>query len=154
MCLPRAYAHANHNPKPLRFDKLIQVLNPNCKRRAWPSGSISSLSSFESLACARSSKAPESPLSRGSHCLYACGFRIYFTPLPGFFSPFPHGTGSLSVGNEYLALEDGPPIFRQDFTCPALLVSRLVPRSFFRIRGYHPLWPDFPDSSARWTAKS
>ncbi len=42
-------------------------------------------------------------------------------PSPGFFSPFPHGTGSLSVSKEYLALEDGPPIFRQDFTCPALL---------------------------------
>ncbi len=38
-----------------------------------------------------------------------------------FFSPFPHGTGSLSVSQEYLALEDGPPIFRQDTTCPALL---------------------------------
>ncbi len=63
----------------------------------------------------------------GSDCLYACGFRIYFTPLPGFFSPFPHGTGSLSVNDEYLALEDGPPMFRQDFTCPALLVSSLVP---------------------------
>src|SRR3546814_9114333 len=37
-------------------------------------------------------------------------------PSPGFFSPFPHGTGSLSVDNEYLALEDGPPIFRQGFT--------------------------------------
>ncbi len=24
-------------------------------------------------------------------------FQVYFTPLPGFFSPFPHGTGSLSV---------------------------------------------------------
>src|SRR3546814_18116919 len=42
-------------------------------------------------------------------------------PSPGFFSPFPHGTGSLSVDNEYLALEDGPPIFRQGFTCLALL---------------------------------
>ena len=42
-------------------------------------------------------------------------------PSPGFFSPFPHGTSSLSVGNEYLALEDGPPIFEQDNTCPALL---------------------------------
>ncbi len=42
-------------------------------------------------------------------------------PSPGFFSPFPHGTGSLSVGNEYLALEGGPPIFRQDNTCPVLL---------------------------------
>ena len=80
--------------------------------------------------------------------MYACGFRIYFTPLPGFFSPFPHGTGSLSVDYEYLALEDGPPIFRQDFTCPALLLAPLVPHARFRIRGYHPLWPDFPDRSA------
>ena len=53
--------------------------------------------------------------------MYASGFRFYFTPLPGFFSPFPHGTGSLSVDDEYLALEDGPPLFKQDFTCPALL---------------------------------
>ena len=86
--------------------------------------------------------------------MYACGFRIYFTPLPGFFSPFPHGTGSLSVDNEYLALEDGPPIFGQDSTCPALLISRLVPPLPFRIRGCHPLWPDFPDRSAREMAKS
>ena len=42
-------------------------------------------------------------------------------PLSGCFSPFPHGTCSLSVTKEYLGLEDGPPIFRQDFTCPALL---------------------------------
>ena len=38
-----------------------------------------------------------------------------------FFSPFPHGTSALSVTEEYLALEGGPPRFRQDFTCPALL---------------------------------
>ena len=86
--------------------------------------------------------------------MYACGFRICFTPLPGFFSPFPHGTGSLSVDYEYLALEDGPPIFGQDFTCPALLVPRLVPPHPFRVRGYHPLWPDFPDRSARDMAKT
>ena len=42
-------------------------------------------------------------------------------PSPGFFSPFPHGTSSLSVSQEYLALEDGPPIFNQGFTCPGLL---------------------------------
>ncbi len=94
------------------------------------------------------------PLVQGSDRLYACGFRICFTPLPGFFSPFPHGTGSLSVDYEYLALEDGPPIFRQDFTCPALLVATLVPPAVFRVRGYHPLWPDFPDRSTRSMAKS
>ena len=56
-----------------------------------------------------------------SHGLYAHGFRVCFTPLPGFFSPFPHGTGSLSVNNEYLALEDGPPVFGQGCSCPGLL---------------------------------
>ena len=29
-------------------------------------------------------------------------------PCSGYFSPFPHGTGSLSVSREYLALPDGP----------------------------------------------
>ena len=35
-------------------------------------------------------------------------------------------------------------MFRQDFTCPALLddLRRTVP-----VRGCHPLWPDFPDGS-------
>jgi hypothetical protein len=50
-------------------------------------------------------------------------------------------------------LEDGPPIFRQDFTCPALLVANLVPLPGFYIRGYHPLWPDFPDRSVNAVAK-
>ena len=44
-------------------------------------------------------------------------------------------------------------MFRQDYTCPALLVATLVPPPIFRIRGYHPLWPDFPDRSARSMAK-
>ena len=44
-------------------------------------------------------------------------------PLSGCFSPFPHGTGSLSVVEEYLGLEGGPPMFRQDCTCLALLES-------------------------------
>ena len=97
-------------------------------------------------------KGTQSPHKGGSHCLYACGFRIYFTPLPGFFSPFPHGTSSLSVVHEYLALEDGPPMFRQGFTCPALLFANLVPRICFRIRGYHPLRPDFPFRSSNSSA--
>ena len=74
-------------------------------------------------------------------------------PSPGFFSPFPHGTGSLSVGREYLALEDGPPFFRQDFPCPALLIAHLVPQAAFRVRGYHPVSPAFPDRSTRPPAK-
>jgi hypothetical protein len=42
-------------------------------------------------------------------------------PSQGFFSPFPHGTGSLSVAIEYLALPDGPGRFPQGSTCPAVL---------------------------------
>ena len=52
-------------------------------------------------------------------------------PSQGFFSPFPHGTGSLSVANEYLALGDGPPGFPQGFTCPAVLRCPLRVRSTF-----------------------
>jgi hypothetical protein len=35
-------------------------------------------------------------------------------------------------------------MFRQGFTCPALLVPHLVPPPIFSIRDYHPLWSDFP----------
>ena len=42
-------------------------------------------------------------------------------PSPGYFSPFPHGTSSLSVAGVYLALEDGPPGFPQGSTCPTVL---------------------------------
>ena len=68
-------------------------------------------------------------------------------PCSGFFSPFPHGTGSLSVSREYLALPDGPGGFTQDFTCPALL---RIPLRFtsLRIRSFHALWPCFPARSA------
>ena len=34
-------------------------------------------------------------------------------------------------------------MFRQDFTCPALLEDQIWA---LPIRGYHPLWPAFPDS--------
>jgi hypothetical protein len=53
--------------------------------------------------------------------LYANGFRYYFTPLPGYFSPFPHGTCPLSVFWEYLGLSGGPDRFTRDFSGPVLL---------------------------------
>jgi|MEHZ01.6.fsa_nt_MEHZ011656338.1_1 hypothetical protein len=68
-------------------------------------------------------------------------------PSPGFFSPFPHGTSSLSVSWEYLALEDGPPVFSQSFTCSDLLVANLVLSKCFRIQGYHLLLLAFPGHS-------
>ena len=62
------------------------------------------------------------------------------------FSPFPHGTGSLSVSREYLALPDGPGRFTQNSSCSALL---RIPLRFvsLRVRDCHPLWTDFPDCS-------
>ena len=68
-------------------------------------------------------------------------------PSQGFFSPFPHGTGSLSVASEYLALPDGPGSFKQGFSCPALLRSHLKAKLLFHLRGCHALWPAFPDRS-------
>ena len=67
-------------------------------------------------------------------------------PSQGCFSPFPHGTGPLSVSREYLALRDGPRGFRQDYSCPALL---RMPLGFFsvHVRNSHPLWLNFPDHS-------
>ena len=65
-------------------------------------------------------------------------------PALGFFSPFPHGTSSLSVTEEYLGLEGGPPMFRQDCTCPALLKNKL---NHLSIQDYHLLWSPFPRRS-------
>ena len=69
-------------------------------------------------------------------------------PSQGFFSPFPHGTGSLSVAKSYLALRDGPRRFPRDFTCPAVLRNARESPSSFHLRGYHTLWPTFPSRSA------
>ena len=69
-------------------------------------------------------------------------------PSSGCFSPFPHGTRTLSVSRECLALPDGPGGFAQGYSCPALLRMPLR-RPTLRIRGCHPLRRDFPDASPR-----
>ena len=67
-------------------------------------------------------------------------------PSKGFFSPFPHGTGALSVVCVYLALDNGLPSFRQDFSCPAVLEKQPHEIPQFRLRGHYPLWLIFPGS--------
>ena len=79
------------------------------------------------------------------------------------FSPFPHGTGSLSVSQEYLALPDGPGKFTQDFSCPVLL--RILPglsivastglspsvvnlSSIVRLPIFKPLWQSYYPNDA------
>ena len=46
---------------------------------------------------------------------------LFHDPSPGRFSPFPHGTRSLSVIREYLGLPGGPGRFTQDSSSPVLL---------------------------------
>ena len=43
---------------------------------------------------------------------------------------------SLSVMYEYLGLEGGPPMFRQDFTCPALLESSSIVFAYGTVTHY------------------
>lgn len=93
-----------------------------------------------------STKGTLSPPEGGSNYLQAHGFRFSFTPLPGCFSPFPHGTGSLSVTGPYLALGVGPPSFRRGFSCPAVLRIHSGVRAL-RLQGVCLLRPAFPDRS-------
>ena len=85
---------------------------------------------------------------RGSDGLQAPGFRYYFTPLPGYFSPFPHGTihyrssGGIQAAKWSWQIHTG-------FHEPR--ATRAPPQTHtnqFRLRGYHPLRHAFPDDSA------
>jgi hypothetical protein len=75
----------------------------------------------------------------GSDGLQADGFRHYFTPLPGYFSPFPHGTNPLSVTREYSALPDGPGKFTANFRSSPLLEDPHTQTTRFRLPGSHRL---------------
>jgi hypothetical protein len=91
-----------------------------------------------------------SPCGSGHSPPTACRYTVSGTislPLQGFFSPFPHGTGSLSVTREYLALRDGPRSFSRDSTCPAILRNLSSEPIDCRLPGCHRLWPIVPDRS-------
>ena len=132
------------------IDRRVSGLQPATNRpikTRFPYGSPIRLASQQtSKSLTHYTKGTQSLFRAPTACMHAVSGSISL-PSPGFFSPFPHGTGSLSVGNEYLALEDGPPMFRQGFTCLALLNFICLA---FRIRDYHPVSPDFPDRSARF----
>jgi hypothetical protein len=85
----------------------------------------------------------------GLELLVCIQFQILFTPLLGYFSPFPRGTSSLSVGRSYLALESGLPRFPPDFTCPVVLRNSSRKSNPFRLQDCHLLWWAFPCPSTR-----
>ena len=75
------------------------------------------------------------------------GFQVLFHSPPGVLFTFPSQYYSLSVTKEYLALRGGPRAFPQGFSCLVVLWIPL-PELALRLRGFHPLWRDFPDPSA------
>jgi len=78
-------------------------------------------------------------------------FQVLFTPRQGFFSPFPHGTGSLSVSSEYLALDGGPPRFPQSSTCSEVLGKPFQgDSSLFAYGAVTLCGPPFQTGSAKW----
>ena len=82
---------------------------------------------FKSLT--HNTKGTPSPFRAPTVCKHTVSGAISL-PSSGCFSPFPHGTCSLSVAEEYLGLEGGPPMFRQDFTCPALLKDLMFKHAY------------------------
>jgi hypothetical protein len=66
-------------------------------------------------------------------------------PALGYFSPVPHGTRPLSVTQESLALEGGPPSFTPGSSAPGRYSGTLLPcRQRFHLPGYHRLWRAVP----------
>lgn len=70
-------------------------------------------------------------------------------PAQGCFSPVPHGTRPLSVTQESLALEGGPPSFTPDFASRALLRNSTGP-ALFHYRAVTVSGAPFQGTSARF----
>src|SRR6478736_3975323 len=73
---------------------------------------------------------------------------LFHDPSPGHFSPFPHGTCSLSVTREYLGLGGGPPRFTRNFTGSVLLGNTSGSHSDFAYGGVTLYAETFQVSSA------
>jgi hypothetical protein len=84
--------------------------------------------------------------------LVSTRFQVLFhDPSPGHFSPFPHGTGPLSVTRKYLGLPGGPGRFTRDSTSPVLLGHPPRKSHAFHLPDSHRLRSAFPDHSATHT---
>lgn len=71
-------------------------------------------------------------------------FKHFLTLFSKFFSSFPHGTCSLSVSRQYLALDGIYHLLRAAFPNNPTLRKHLVERLDHRLRGSHPLERSFP----------
>ena len=76
-------------------------------------------------------------VSRTLQLLVGVRFQVLFhSPHRGAFHLSLTVLCSLSVMYEYLGLEGGPPMFRQDFTCPALLESFIITFAYGAVTHY------------------
>ena len=88
---------------------------------------------------ARSHPVPGPRASNRLLPLVCTRFQDLFHSPSGVLFTFPSRYSSLSVTDSYLALEDGPPRFNRDFSCPGLLGHYNKSLLAFRIRDSHPL---------------
>ena len=73
----------------------------------------------------------------GLQLLVSIRFQVLFhSPNRGAFHLSLTVLCSLSVMYEYLGLEGGPPMFRQDYTCPALLESSFITFAYGAVTRY------------------
>ena len=130
--------HATHTLVRIRF------------RYGSPHSWLTTQHATDSQAHSSKGTPPPHPKKRGGYDgLSAHGFRYSFTPLPGYFSPFPHGTHPLSVtrtnSGSQVVLADSHRIPR----APCYNGHAPTPTpTRFRLRGYHPLRHAIPDASA------
>ena len=87
---------------------------------------------------------PEGHAQPPTACMYAVSGSLSL-PALGCFSPVPHGTRPLSVTQESLALEGGPPRFTPDSSALGRYSGTLLPhRHRLHVPGYHRLWRAVP----------
>ena len=127
--------HATHTLVRIRF------------RYGSPHSWLTTQHATDSQAHSSKGTPPPHPKKRGGGYdgLSAHGFRYSFTPLPGYFSPFPHGTYSTIGHAKYLGLPGGPGKFTTDSTSPPLLRKHNNHASAcFRVPDSHRLWQAIP----------
>ena len=78
--------------------------------------------------------------------LVGTGFQVLFHSPPGVLFTFPSQYYTLSVTEEYLGLEGGPPDFPRDSSCPVVLWI-LLAHSRFHLQDSHLLRCAFPYTS-------
>ena len=126
--------HATHTLVRIRF------------RYGSPHSWLTTQHATDSQAHSSKGTPPPHPKKRGGYDgLSAHGFRYSFTPLPGYFSPFPHGTYSTIGHAKYLGLPGGPGKFTTDSTSPPLLRKHNNHiHACFRVPDSHRLWQAIP----------